>query len=561
GVAATSDPLRPGSMVEVNGGAGLLTVEALVADEGGRRYFRARGAHGEGFTLVELAQANALTLFQKLPDRRVLRMSAEVAVGGRTVRVYPRVSGITVREWVHDVTPPDPLDVLHWGIQLCEVVENIHGAGLCVYSLDPDAVLRTPSLDAVLVGLERLPHAGEPPLDVHTATAAPEVVHRVAPLCGIPSDVYTVAAVIHAVLAGREFWPPPPGMSAVLVHQQSPRTFRPELPLGIWPRLAPALHPDPTRRMPHLAALKEALRGAQTAVQLRGSPARGVRVDGWQDTHIGVGKARRGGVQQDRVYLEMTGEGALAVGAVADGVSHAILGDGGTAAQHTAEAVSKVAQLVFDSVGQPRSQAERHGLLQQALDNATDAICQDANTNYPPLTGDTSGVMASTLVMTLVEDGVASILSVGDSRVYLFDGEVCEAVTVDHDRRTEAMRAGMDAFSAASLEAGGALTRAVGRVLRDMDGRLVSSPSAGDYYDVPLLPGDRLLLCSDGLPDYALPLGQAALSPCAVEDVLAEVLQRLPDPASASHELIGLANSNGGHDNVSVVLLVVREAP
>lgn len=536
--------------------SGALTLEQAVGARDGRRFWRARAADAEAFTVVEGGVAPAV--MQSIPDRRVLRPLGQVQGPAGPLPVYPRPAAISVTEWLSDAgQPPEARDVLRFGMALCDVLEGIHGAGRCVFSLDPDQVLRTPTLDALLAGLQDLPAPGTAPTLVHTATAAPEVLHRLAPLCGLPSDVYAVAAVIHALLARHALWRPPTGLSTVLTHQYAPRTWRPELPLGIWPRLAPALDPDPARRMPHLGALRSALERAHKAVVARAAPLQPVTLDGWADSHIGVGKARRGGDQQDRLFCGLGAGATLALGAVADGVSHATLGDGGAAAEHTAGAV----RVLFDRVSQGTGMGTDPVSLQkraEAMDSVgtlgTQAIAADANTRGR-LNGDPSGVMASTLVMALVEGGVISLLNLGDSRAYLYDGEVCEGLTIDHDRRTEAVRAGMDPYQAQSLEAGGALTRAMGRVTVGPDGTLHPNASPVDVFHYPMLPTDRIVLCSDGLPDYALPLGRTLLAPTAVEQVVAEQLRKHDDAAAAAHALIGVANQNGGHDNIAVVVL------
>ena len=535
-----------------------LTVEGELAQHNGRRYLRARDGGGKTYTLVEGGAAPAWEA--AVPDRRVLRPVRRRTDGDTPLFLYERPGAISVNEWLAEETPPAPLDVLSFGINLCEVMQGLHGAGRCAGSLDPDLVLRTPTLDALLAGLEDLPTPGHAPAQMHPQTAAPEVLHRLGPLCGLASDVYAVAAVLHALFAGHPLWRPPSGMSAVMTHQYAPRTWRQDLPLGIWPRLAPALDPDPARRLPHLHALWSALGAAERAVRKRTARAPvPLPMDGWADSHIGVGKARRGGDQQDRLFCGLGVGATLALGAVADGVSHATLGDGGSAAEHTATAV----RALFDQISggtktpvQPAGLQERERLLHSVMDQATALIADDANSRGR-LQGDPAGVMASTLVMVLVEDGVASVFNVGDSRAYLFDGQVCESLAVDHDRRAEAVRAGMDPYGAHGLEAGGALTRAVGRVVVEPDGQLRASPSTADVFHYVLLPGDRLVLCSDGLSDFTVPMGRSLLSPVAVEQVVAKLMASHPDVAEAAHALIGLANHNGGHDNVAVVVLQV----
>jgi len=70
-----------------------------------------------------------------------------------------------------------------------------------------------------------------------------------------------------------------------------------------------------------------------------------------------------------------------------------------------------------------------------------------------------------------------------------------------------------------------------------------------DAFRVPLQPGDKLLLCSDGLWDMVRdPEIQRLLSMPA------------PDPAETGKDLIQAALESGGEDNVSVIVVSVTEA-
>jgi protein phosphatase len=67
-----------------------------------------------------------------------------------------------------------------------------------------------------------------------------------------------------------------------------------------------------------------------------------------------------------------------------------------------------------------------------------------------------------------------------------------------------------------------------------------------DLFTRNVLPGDRFLLCSDGL--WEMVRGHA------IEDVLLEQ----PDPFAACDRLVRAANQMGGEDNVSVVVVDIH---
>jgi serine/threonine protein phosphatase PrpC len=125
---------------------------------------------------------------------------------------------------------------------------------------------------------------------------------------------------------------------------------------------------------------------------------------------------------------------------------------------------------------------------------------------------------ASTLVAAAIADGSAVIGNLGDSRAYLLrDGEI-RRVTADHAGEFQS-----------------SITRFVG------DPRGVQP----DVFLEALRPGDRLLLCSDGLTRH-VPDGE-----------IASTVGRT-DLDRAATALVDLAKSRGGEDNITVVLYAAR---
>ena len=141
--------------------------------------------------------------------------------------------------------------------------------------------------------------------------------------------------------------------------------------------------------------------------------------------------------------------------------------------------------------------------------------------------------MGSTLVMTSLRDGEAHVINVGDSRLYHFDGALTQ-ITRDHSLVDEMVAKGKltkdDPFYAANKNV---ITRAMG----------ISAYVAPDYFRVPLGPGSRLLLCSDGL------------SGMVEDETIADVLRNELDTAAAAEKLMTLAKEAGGKDNITVILI------
>ena len=68
-----------------------------------------------------------------------------------------------------------------------------------------------------------------------------------------------------------------------------------------------------------------------------------------------------------------------------------------------------------------------------------------------------------------------------------------------------------------------------------------------DAWTLPLVRGDRFLLCSDGLVDEVR------------DDEIVDVLTTVTDPQAAADELVALANRQGGRDNITVIVVDVLD--
>lgn len=128
------------------------------------------------------------------------------------------------------------------------------------------------------------------------------------------------------------------------------------------------------------------------------------------------------------------------------------------------------------------------------------------------------------------------VLNVGDSRTYLWSQEVLSQVSVDHSEVQELVEEGtLTATQAETHPRRHVITRALGG----------PHPPEADYWYLPILPGSRLLVCSDGLTGE---VGDARI---------AQVLHAAPDPQTAADALVADALAGGGKDNVTVVVVEV----
>jgi PPM family protein phosphatase len=149
--------------------------------------------------------------------------------------------------------------------------------------------------------------------------------------------------------------------------------------------------------------------------------------------------------------------------------------------------------------------------------------------------GDKSLEGMGTTVTALLEDGdVVHLAHVGDSRAYLLRGGELSQLTEDHTLVQELVKQGkLRPEEAKRHPQGSIITRALGA---DADVQV-------DTATFKIVPGDRLLLCTDGLT--------AVVDPATIRNVLL----RTRDPQQASERLVAMANEQGGPDNVTVVVL------
>ena len=211
--------------------------------------------------------------------------------------------------------------------------------------------------------------------------------------------------------------------------------------------------------------------------------------------------------------------------------------------------------VVADGMGghQGGAQASRHCVnsmkrvfleLEDAPDDRLLRGLEEANADVYQAAADDedlAGMGATLVALLLGTDGTGWVAWVGDSRLYrLRDGELA-ALTEDHSLVAQWVKLGvLTPEEAAEHPKRNELTRAVG----------VAPDVEADLLPVDLRPGDRYLLCSDGL--------------CGVVDE-ARIAAALGDgePESAAQALIDLANAAGGPDNVTVQIAWFRddEAP
>lgn len=161
---------------------------------------------------------------------------------------------------------------------------------------------------------------------------------------------------------------------------------------------------------------------------------------------------------------------------------------------------------------------------------------QAANTDLRQMIAerDSGSRMATTMVAVVLQGDQAYFANVGDSRGYLWREGVLEQVTKDQSL-------------VAKLLEEGAITAEEAEYHPRRNVILYSLGSERhpkiDLFEKKLLPGDIILLCSDGLTRHV------------TDEELAELVAASDEPAAVTQHLIDLANSRGGQDNISAAIL------
>ncbi|MEO7371973.1 MAG: Stp1/IreP family PP2C-type Ser/Thr phosphatase [Ilumatobacteraceae bacterium] len=193
------------------------------------------------------------------------------------------------------------------------------------------------------------------------------------------------------------------------------------------------------------------------------------------------------------------------------------------------------ARIIRDRLG---TGASNVGVVVASVVEANASIYQAAHASV-----DHHG-MGTTLTALVVlradESNVArfALINVGDSRTYLLRNGDLHRATVDHSYVQELVNTGhISEDEARTHPRRNIVTRALG----------IEPTVRVDTWLVPMVHGDRFILCSDGLVDEVH------------DDEIAAIAVATGDPQAAAEQLVAKANANGGRDNVTVVVVDVLQ--
>ncbi len=465
-----------------------------------------------------------------------------------------------------------------WVMPLARAVADLHASGRIAGGFDPHEVLVD---DAGLCRFRWPPQLVDmsqtpvPPRRrrVHRGYSAPELYGRCGGGVGARADVFFVGAVMYYALARVA-----PMTEAGHSNERlpAPHIYHADVPPELGAIARRAVSPVPDRRYADAGMLLDALETALDVVDERRGARQGpIGVDVGHELHIGVLKGQYAPQNQDDLFLAYHVDSSIGLFVVSDGVSISEYGSGDIASSCVRQEALNGWRLILDGhladgdnpddsidvhdetlagLGEPTPALPldfdgRCKFLGSLLDQANRRIGQLVQQEVPHFPGQPEGIMAATAVTALLEGNRVTLSSIGDSRIYLIrDGHMSQ-LSIDHDLATQLLRLGRPPSVARSFPAAGALIRCVGEFDKDADQQLVPVPLQPEFLELRVLPGDTLLLCSDGIPDYG------GYDEEDAEDRMRQCVEGAPGAPWAAFELMVLANRGGGGDNISCIVL------
>lgn len=424
-------------------------------------------------------------------------------------------------------------DKYGWLIQLADLLQVVHAAGAILEGLRPDQVVLTSSGQVVLVdtgNLLPLPLPADAPIDV-TCSTPPELATGV--WIDARSDLYCFGALVYALELGREL------TDLDFDGPGQPKPFLQRFPDAhplLGRLLNKTIQPDIDRRFPTPEAAVDDPSGFTELIALLEQCQRSlgrVRVDAAVWSTTGMVRAgnedafallratagRQDEVEDFALVIAADGMGGNAAGEVAAAL----------AVQSLFEQLS--ARPPFDGVAaadHPPVPGDAQARIAEALREANRAVYIASR----------QGVgrrgMGCTAEVVFTDGRRLVIGHVGDSRTYRFHRGRLALITHDQTYVNRLIELGeLEPHEAEFHPRRAELQQAIGG-WTDVEPEII---------DVPLEPGDWVVVCSDGLSNQ--------LRAPAIQDVLL----RATSAESAARQLVNAANLAGAADNVTAAVI------
>lgn len=351
------------------------------------------------------------------------------------------------------------------------------------------------------------------------------------------SDVYAASVLLLEALIGRP-WPRNMPANRAIPYL---RTCIPLLPPSALAPLDAGLHPDPAQRPADGLEWLARWQTAAVTEEARAYAARNpnARLQVGYDSHIGRMKVLLTQTNQDCIVVSTKGPLSLLV--VCDGISTANAGSGDVASSIAAHVIANLWEQALPRLVSAGPSDIRE-FIDRALRTANTAVCEAA---LRFAGGNLEGrvPMGTTCTVAVAHGSWVQLAWLGDSRAYLVGPYGASLITADENQAGERLKAWHLGFLDAWDPAGFALVGYLGH-FNDL---IRPEALSAHHTAFTLLPGEHLVICSDGISDY---VGETHPEVAAV--MAREVGG--DDPDEAARRLVGLANRGGGGDNASCVI-------
>ncbi len=400
-------------------------------------------------------------------------------------------------------------------ITLFELIEYIHENNYCVPALTPADLDVTPSGKIrLLVGHKLCAHGTPFVGNLNPAFSAPELSHRY--IAKKASDIFTAARIWYWIISEGILGQSQPGLDEI----PCPRIWCPKMPVGLWGILRACMHSQFEQRPSASNVLLDLKRMPEPVNLILGM-------------HSDVGR------KPDHNQEDACGcKGQIAV--VSDGVSQSGWGE-------------KASEIVVKTLTKNH---QTNRFLPELINKANAAIGQHIleNQNASREANQFCDPMSATVVAADFSADFVTIAALGDSSAYLLSASgYLERLTENQNGRWEYIMDGKNFAEASAKEDAMSLARWVGDFELSSCGEIDPNRPKNIATDCQLVhfqwvPGDKLLLCSDGVHDF--------LS----EGEIAAILRHSDDPNVIAQKLVKEAitaqDIQGKGDNVTALVVV-----
>ena len=463
------------------------------------------------------------------------------------IAVYELSHRTTLESWCKSQDAPEPLPILKMLEAIAHMMKGLMSTGHNEMRISPHTI--------VVESDGRIRLMGVAALDMPWSERCAQTYHQDQRACIPPEctgymlkklspvqSVYILGALAYYLITRAN---PPVCEAMDYAIALLPRAFVPEFPIGWDEIINQALQPNPELRYKTPDEFIDALTEGLKRMEIRQASRGPFDYDIAIDTHIGVGKRLRCPVNQDAVFLKKSEDNQRILLVVGDGVSTSTYGSGDIASGLLVE----TAQKIWDNECASAAEIDARSVVSHIMEQTNQAICQYIRERYADKSPTSAECMGTTALIAIVDNGVMTLASIGDSRAYLIRDEILSCITRDHNLFTVGIVNGLSADLCASHPHAGSLVQCLGYYV---DNEAEPEELAFDVYSLHLMPDDNILLTTDGILDYIdCEIG-------ASEARIAEIVLNAPDSAKACTDMIIQANIGGGGDNCGVGLIRVK---